>query len=175
MPAEKMVFVDETGTKLGMARNYGWGPRNKPVAITQPVRGKHVNLIGAIGLDGVRASMTIEGSVNGEVFQVFLRDGLVPTLRKGDIVVMDNLSVHKVRGVRELIESAGARVLYLPPYSPDLNPIELTWAKVKSRLRAVGANSVELLNTVIGRALDAIDEALCRRWFSHCGYEIQST
>jgi len=175
MLADKLVFLDETATWLGMTRGYGWSKKGLEVRITRAVRKRHVSLIGAIALDGSRGAMMVEGSVDGDVFKAYLEQGLVPNLNPGDIVVMDNLSVHKVDGVREIIEAAGASVLYLPPYSPDFSPIELCWAIMKAKLREVGAQSVELLTTVVGKFLDALQPAACAAWFKHCGYAVQST
>ena len=127
-------------------------------------------MIGAINADGVGAAMSLEGAVDGEAFKLFVREVLVPKLSPGDAVVMDNLSSHKVRGVRELIEGAGARLLYLPPYSPDCNPIEPIWSKVKRILRSLGARTVEALHDAIAQALRAVTAQDCRGCIAACGY-----
>ena len=128
-------------------------------------------LIAALGLEGIRCSTVVDGAVNGDVFEAFVEQVLVPQLKPGDIVVMDNLSSHKVAGVREAIESVGASVWYLPPYSPDMNPIEKMWSKVKTWLRRVAARTVEGLIHAVGDAFRAVDAEECRAYFRSCGYD----
>lgn len=143
-------------------RVYGVVPRN---------RGKVLTVIGALGLEGVRAHMEVEGGTTGEVFLQYLREHLVPALRPGDVVVMDNLGAHHATAVRPLIESAGAKVLYLPPYSCDLNPIELTWSKLKAVLRRIGARTVERLRQAVAEAFQAVRPCDAEGWFGHCGFD----
>lgn len=127
-------------------------------------------MVAAVGLDGLHAPFVIEGPVDAEVFSAYVQQLLVPTLRPGDIVVMDNLSPHKAAGIREAIEATGAQLWYLPPYSPDLNPIEQLWSKIKEHLRKIAARTLDSLADAIGRALQTItlDDVLA--WFRHCGY-----
>jgi transposase len=127
-------------------------------------------MLGALGLGGVQALMTKLGGTNRATFLEFLTDHLIPTLKPGNVVVLDNLGAHHATGVRALIESVGARVLYLPAYSPDLNPIELCWSKLKSTLKALGARTVATLRDVIEAAADFISPDDARAWFAHCGY-----
>ncbi len=127
-------------------------------------------MLGALGLDGLQALMTKQGGTNRAVFFEFLDEHLVPTLKSGDVVVMDNLGAHHATGVREKIEAVGARVLYMPPYSPDLNPIELCWSKLKGNLKALGARTVATLYEFIEVAADLITGQDARAWFTHCGY-----
>lgn len=127
-------------------------------------------VIGAVRLDGTTACMAIEGATDTEVFRSYVSDVLVPTLRSGDIVIMDNLAPHKSEQTIALIEAAGASAVFLPPYSPDFNPIELMWSKVKAALRAAEARTHESLLTALASALDSISPSDARNWFAHCGY-----
>ena len=127
-------------------------------------------VIGAVRVDGTTACMAIEGATDTAVFRAFISDVLVPTLRSGDIVVMDNLIPHKNEQTIALLEAVGATALFLPPYSPDLNPIELMWSKVKAALRASEARSHESLLKALASALDSISASDARNWFAHCGY-----
>ncbi len=129
-------------------------------------------MLAALGVDGVTAAMTIDGATDGDVFRVFVEQVLGPSLTPGDIVVMDNLSAHKVAGIREAIESTGARLLYLPPYSPDLSPIEQCWSKLKSDLRTAQARTREALDEAITQAFATVSAADARAWFAHCGYAL---
>ena len=130
-------------------------------------------MIGALTLDGLTAMMTIEGGTSGDVFAAYVEHVLVPVLEPGQIVVMDNLGAHKDLRIRPLIEGAGAKVCYLPPYSPDLNPIELAWSKLKNLLRVLKARTREELDHCIAIAMKAIDAADAEGWFRHCGYRHQ--
>jgi transposase len=125
---------------------------------------------GALGVRGLEALMTGEGATDGEVFRAFVEQVVCPTLEPGDIVVMDNLRAHKVAGIQEAMESCGAQLLYLPPYSPDLSPIELCWSKLKTALRRLGARTREALESAIAHALGNISAADALAWFAHCGY-----
>jgi transposase len=116
--------------------------------------------------------MTVDGATDGEVFQAYVEQVLCPTLESGDVVVMDNLGAHKVSGIREAIEAKGAKVIYLPPYSPDGNPIEKCWSKLKTGLRAVGARSREALEEAIGQVIKTISKTDALAWFAHCGYVV---
>lgn len=129
-------------------------------------------MISSVRLDGSTECMAVKGATNTEVFRAYVADVLVPTLREGDIVVMDNLSAHKNKETLAIIEQAGAEPLFLPPYSPDLNPIEMMWSKVKSILRSEEARDPESLVEAIGYALDKVTPSDARNWFAHCGYNI---
>jgi transposase len=135
---------------------------------------KTTTLIAALGIEGIRCSTVVDGAVNGDVFEAFVEQVLTPQLRDGDIVVMDNLSSHKRQRTRELIEGAGARVLFLPPYSPDLNPIELIFAKVKHLLRSLACRTREALWGVMQSVLDQITVSDAINCFRHCGYTLQT-
>ena len=154
-----------------MTRQYGRTPMGQRLFDTVP--GGHWNtttMISAIRLEGVATAMVTEGSTNTLVFTGFIESFLVPVLRPGDIVVMDNLSSHKASSVAEAIEAVGAEVWYLPPYSPDLNPIELMWSKVKNLLRSLAARTNRTLITAIGKALGAVTPEDTAGWFAHDGY-----
>lgn len=131
-----------------------------------------MTLLGAMSVDGLVATMTVEAPTDGEVFLAYLEQVLCPRLKPGDVVVMDNLSSHKVAGVRELIEAAGADMLYLPPYSPDFNPIEQCWSKLKQALRSAKARSVHALQQAVAEAIPTISPNNAQAWFRHCGYYI---
>lgn len=157
-----------------LTRLWGRAPRGQRIAETTPQgHWKVLTVLGAMGLGGVRAAMTIESATDGEVFLAYLEQVLAPKLRVGDVVVMDNLSPHKIKRVREVIEAVGAQLLYLPPYSPDLNPIEKAWAKLKQLLRAAKARTSELLEQAVAEALRAISADNAAAWFRYCGYGIQ--
>ena len=134
---------------------------------------KTTTLIAALGLEGVRCSTVVDGAVNGAVFESFVEQVLVPELRAGDVVVMDNLSSHKTAMTRELIESAGAELVFLPPYSPDLNPIEMVFAKVKQLLRSLACRTRDQLWRSMQRVLDAVTPSDAANCFRHCGYTLR--
>jgi transposase len=168
-----LKFVDESGINLALTRLYGRArPGQRAVGSTPINYGENVSLMGALGLDGLDAPMMIGGAVDGDVFRVWTEEVLCPTLVAGDIVVMDNLQAHKVRGIREAIEGRGAKLIYLPPYSPDLSPIEACWSKLKTALRAAGARTQRALERAIKQALETITESDALAWFAHCGYRL---
>jgi transposase len=131
---------------------------------------KTTTFLAALRHDGLTAPMVVDGAINGELFLAYVNQILLPTLKKGDIVVLDNLSSHKVAGVREVIESAGARVVYLPPYSPDLNPIEMAFSKLKTMLRKMKLRTMEELWNKIGKLCDIFTTEECKNYFKHAGY-----
>lgn len=134
--------------------------------------GQRTTLIGALGYRGFKTSLFGRWYTDGSIFLTFVQESLVPTLTPGDVVVMDNLSAHKVAGIKEAIEKAGARLLYLPPYSPDLSPIELAWSKIKNTLRTIGALTPRKLHHAICQAFHSISENDSIAWFKHCGYSV---
>lgn len=169
----RLVFLDESGVTTEMTRRYGRAPRGERVAEATPAgRWKIVTLLGAITLQGLLATMTIESPTDGDVFLAYLEQVLCPQLQPGHVVVMDNLSAHKVAGVRQLIQARGAQLLYLPPYSPDFNPIEQCWAKIKEILRSAKARTLQLLEDAVTLAITAITTDNASAWFHHCGYRI---
>jgi transposase len=168
---EQLVFLDESGASTQMTRNYGRAERGARVQEATPQgHWRTVTMLAALTIGGLQAPMTIESATDGDVFLAYLEQVLCPRLRAGRVVIMDNLAAHKVAGVRELIESRGARLLYLPPYSPDFNPIEHAWSKIKQLLRAAKARSLEALESAVAQALAAVTQDNAAAWFAHCGY-----
>lgn len=171
----RLVFLDESGSHVAMTREYAWTPvGERAVDMVPRNRGTVTTMLGAMDCQGVRALMTVEGATDADVFEVFVKDVLVPKLKAEDIVVMDNVGAHKPEGILALIRASGARVLFLPPYSPDLNPIELLWARFKQVLKDFGARTREALEEAISNAIDFIGPGDARGWFSHCGYDVQA-
>ena len=170
--SERLVFVDECSTNTSLAPLYGWARRGERVHQKVPRNwDKNVTLLSSIGKRmGMGASLVVEGSTNTKVFETYLREVLCPTLEEGQVVVMDNLSSHKGERVRKLIEGKGCELLYLPSYSPDFNPIEQAFSKLKSYLREACARSHETLMEVIGEALRTISASDAESFFGHCGY-----
>jgi transposase len=169
---EDLIFIDETGVNLAMVQLYARSLKGTRAYGEKPHSDRqNITLIGAIGLAGFVSAMTIDGSINGDVFRIFVEKILVPNLWEGACVIMDNFSVHKVVGIRELIESKGAQLIYLPPYSPDFNPIENCWSKLKEYLRSVGARSRSALDAAIGKVIDEIITLKdINHWFAHDCY-----
>lgn len=169
----RLHFVDETSTNLTYCRRYGRAPGGQRVNQAVPLHsGPNVTLIAALTPRGLGAAMTVSGAVNGDVFAAYLEQVLGPTLRPGDVVVLDNLPAHKVDGLAAVVEQRGARLLYLPPYSPDFNPIELAFSKLKTRLRQLQARTREALENAIRAATKWIRRTDARNWFAHCGYHV---
>jgi transposase len=167
----KVVFIDETWAKTNMTRTYGRSNLGTRLVEKTPCgRWQTTTFLGALRADGFIAPLTVEGAINGELFRAWVEQHLAPVLKPGDIVVMDNLSSHKVTGIREAIEAVGAELRYLPPYSPDLNPIELAFAKFKKLLRDGAERTVDKLWKLCGSILDQFTESECRNYFRHCGY-----
>ena len=168
----RLVFVDETWASTNMTRRYGRSPKGQRLVCPVPHgHWKTTTFVAALRLDGLTAPLVIDGALNGDLFVAYVEQQLAPTLRPGDVVILDNLSSHKRAGVRVAIEAAGARLVYLPPYSPDLNPIERAFAKLKALLRQAGERTVEGLWDFLGKALDAFGPQECRNYFRHCGYQ----
>lgn len=156
-----------------MTRLYGRAAKGERVIDTVPQNyGENVTMLASLSLSGIEAPMTISGAVDGIAFKVYVEQVLCPTLQKGDVVVMDNLPAHKVAGIKELIEAKGARLIYLPPYSPDLNPIEKCWSKIKTYLRKAKARTRTELEKALREALLLITEGDAVGWFKSCGYAI---
>ena len=169
----RFVFVDECGTNIALTRLYARAPRGERAFGKVPRNwGKNVTLIAAMSTEGMGQAMSVEGATDGAAFETYVKHFLVPTLKEGQVVVMDNLQVHKSTKVRKLVESVGASVLFLPPYSPDFSPIEEAFSKIKAILRKIEARTQETLVEAIGQALDAISRRDALGWFSHCGYRL---
>jgi transposase len=166
---ERLIFLDESGVTTSMTRLYARGLGGARICEGTPdSRWKMLTILGALSTRGIVAAMTIEEATDGDIFLAYLDHCLCPKLRAGDVVVMDNLSSHKVAGVLERIEQCGAEVLYLPPYSPDLNPIEKAWSKLKTLLRSAKARSKEALDQAISELLPQITSDNAIAWFQHC-------
>lgn len=167
----RLVFLDETGTNLSLTRRYGRAKRGQRVVGQVPRNhGPNVTLIAAMDRDGFCGEMTLTGALDGLAFEVFVTKILVPHLWPGDLVICDNLSVHKRRSARLWIEATGAQLLFLPPYSPDFNPIELAFSKLKTALRGASARTRADLEHAITAALGTITSQDATAWFRHCGF-----
>jgi transposase len=157
-----------------MTRQYGRAPRGERVVGAVPQNyGANVTMLAALSRQGVGAVMTVDGATDAAVFHAYVEHVLGPTLVPGDVVIMDNLRAHKVAGIRERIEACGARLIYLPPYSPDLSPIEPCWSKLKALLRTAQARTREALDAAIQQVLAAVTASDARGWFRHCGYALR--
>ncbi len=169
--AGRLVFVDEMGSNVSLSLLYAWSRRGERAHAKAPRNwGKNVTLLASMGSEGVGPCLAVEGPTTREVFEAYLERVLAPTLGAGQVVVMDNLSAHKGGRVREILETRGCELLYLPPYSPDLNPIEQAFSKVKGLMRKAEARTRGALVEAMGRALDAVSAQDARGFFGHCGY-----
>ncbi len=172
----RLVFIDETGCNLAMGRHYARAPRGERAMDRLPnKRGGPITIIGALRHDGLDALMTVDGGTDTLVFQAYVDQVLIPTLEPGDIVVLDNLAAHRADGVRQSIEAAGCELVFQSPYSPDLNPIELAWSKVKAFLRTARARTRDTLDMVLGWTLELVTHSDAQGWFRHCGVGHQRT
>jgi transposase len=168
---ERLVFVDEMGVHTSLAPLYGYALRGERLRLSVPRnRGPNITLLSSMTTGGMGPSLAVEGATTACVFETYVKKVLVPSLRAGQIVVMDNLSAHKPKRVRELIESRDCELLHLPAYSPDYNPIEEAFSKIKRFLRKVGARSKEALVEALGRALSVVSSEEARGYFKHAGY-----
>jgi len=169
--AGRLVFVDEMGTNVSLSPLYAWSRKGERAFGSAPRNwGKNVTLLASITTEGLGPCLAVEGSTTREVFEAYLERVLAPTLRSAQVVVMDNLSAHKGGRVKEIIERRGCELIYLPPYSPDLNPIEEAFSKIKGLMRKAGARTRGALIGAMGRALDAVTDYDARGFFGHCGY-----
>ena len=167
----RFVFLDETGAKTTFTRRYGWSRRGERVHATAPAgHWNTTTLMAAVGLEGVTAAMAFPGATDGAAFRAFCEKVLAPQLKPGDVVVLDNLASHKNQGALEALRRAGAEVWPLPPYSPDLNPIENLFSKIKESLRQAEARTERRLIQAIANALNAVTPTDCANTFRHCGY-----
>jgi transposase len=171
MDAARFVFLDETGTATNMARRYGRSPYGaRLVAAVPHGHWRTTTLVAGLRESGIVAPLVLDGPMTGPAFCAYVEQFLAPALAPGDVVVLDNLAAHKVKGVRQAIAAAGASILYLPPYSPDLNPIEQLFAKLKALLRKLAARTKDDLWQAIGRLLASLPPRECANYLSHCGY-----
>ena len=170
---EQLVFVDESGTNISLTRLYGWAPHDRRATGSVPRNhGKNTTLVAALAPDGLHEPWLIEGAIETESFVWYIAEQLAPTLRPGQIVVLDNLSVHKAERVRQAIEARGCQLLFLPPYSPDFTPIEQAFSKLKAILRGLGARTKEALQEAVRLAIEAITRHDAAAWFAHAGYAL---
>lgn len=169
----RFKFLDESGVHLGLTRRYGRAAPGQRVVESVPLpSGPQTTTLAVLGVRGISAPLVLPGAVDGTVFCEYLKQCVVPTLQPGEVLFMDNLSAHKVAGVEALIQASGAQLVYLPPYSSDLNPIELAWSKLKVILRRLKARSFPDLLEALKQALLAITPQDIQGWFAHCGYAI---
>ena len=172
----KGIFVDEMGSNLAMTRRYG---RAAPgVRVPDPVpgdRGGNVSTIGALDLNGMRTGLSVPGAIDGETMVFFVEELLAPTLKRGEVVFLDNCPIHKQEEIEELIDARGAGVVFLPSYSPDLNPIELCWSKIKARLRTLKPRTPATLLDALVDAFATVTVHDIHGWFEHCGYRVVPT
>ena len=173
MDPAAFVFIDETGASTRMVRHYGWGPRGERLVDVAPHgHWRTTTFVAGLRSTGLVAPMVLDGPMTSEAFHAYVEQVLVPALSPGDVVVLDNLAPHKTAGVREAIRAAGASLLYLPPYSPDLNPIEQVFAKLKALLRQAAARTRERLWTTIGCLLERFSPDECRNYIRNAGYAL---
>jgi transposase len=171
LDTRSLVFVDEMGTNVSLSPIYGWSRKGERAYCSVPRnRGKNTTVLASMSVEGMGPSLAVEDATNANVFETYVERVLAPTLREGQVVIMDNLSAHKGERIRELIEGRGCELLYLPSYSPDLNPIEEAFSKIKNLLRKAEARSREALLEAIGTAISAISAQDARGFFEHCGY-----
>jgi transposase len=169
----KLKFLDEAGSNLAMTRLYGRAAKGERVIDSVPQNhGSNTTMLATLSVSGMTAPMTINGAVDGDVLKIYVEQILGPNLSAGEIVVMDNLPAHKVKGIRELIEARGAFLIYLPPYSPDLNPIEKCWSKIKTYLKRAKARTRAELEKAFAEALLLVSPKDAEGWFRSCGYAI---
>lgn len=170
IPAKDLIFLDESGINLALTRLFARAPKGKTRGKRPQKRGKNVSLIGAIGLNGLVTQISLLGSTDSLTFEAFIAQRLVPKLWSGACVLMDNCSIHKGAEISALITQAGAKLIYLPPYSPDFSPIENCWSKIKSLLRSIGASNYPDLVKAIVEAFEQVSVKDIKNWFTHCCY-----
>lgn len=173
MDTSRLVFLDETAAWCHMAALYGWSKAGEQAVMTGTKRGKRLSMVGAIATDGLRGNMLYEGTMTSDLMVKFVQETLGPNLNEGDILVMDGASVHKTAAVRDAVESFGATILILPPYSPELNPIEHTWSTVKAYIRKIGAASMTELRLLANEAWEWTT-SFVTGWIKHCGYALST-
>ena len=169
----KLVFVDEMGTNTSLCQRYAYSPKGRRAYAKVPRnRGANTTLLASMSLEGMGPCLAVEGATTTTVFEAYVEKVLTPSLRRGQIVVLDNLGAHKSERARELIEGRGCQLLFLPPYSPDFNPIEEAFSKIKGALRKAGARTREALIEALGVAISAVTARDARGFFEHCGYHL---
>lgn len=170
------MFIDEAGSTVAMTRTHARAPRGERTSEAVPRnRGTVTTILGALTIDGLTATMTVEGGTDGDVFAAYVEHVLLPCLCHGDLVVMDNAAAHKDPRVKALLDEVGAKAVYIPPYTPEFNPIELAWSKLKALLRTAKARTVDALNEAIAESMKLITHQDAAGWFRHCGYTGHAT
>lgn len=174
MSHERLIFVDEAGVNTAMTRRFARAPRGERAHDSAPRNyGEQTSLISALGLErGLLATMTVQGAVDTLCFDAYITQMLSPCLRRGDVVVLDNLGAHKASCLEQVAEERGAWVLWLPPYSPDFSPIENCWSKIKTALRAAKARTRDELEKALATAIELVTKTDIQGWFTHCGYSV---
>ncbi len=173
LSSNRLIFLDESGFRLGATNLYGWGPKGQKVfGYASHASWKTMTMIGAMSVDGLHGFMTIDAATSGDVFLAFVEQQLVPNIREGDVIIMDNLAAHKNSSAREAIERCGAIIEFLPPYSPDLNPIEKLWAKVKEWIRRCDTTTRALFDNALAEALDNVTHKDRIGWTQYSGYTV---
>ena len=171
MDTQNTYWLDQTGINAGMTRLYGRAPSNERIEEYVPdVRFERTSVMGAMGLNGIIAPLTYKGTLNGEFFGVYVKECLAPAMKEGDTLMLDNLSTHKVKDARKPLYEKGIKVVFLPPYSHDFNPIEQAWSKIKAYLRKIKARTFDELFSAMGSALDVITGEDIHSWVRNCGY-----
>jgi transposase len=172
---KRLRFIDETGINIALTRRYGRAPRGERISEAVPKNYREQrSVIGSMGVDGVAALFIIEGAVDTPAFDVYVEQVLRPTLKAGDVLVLDNLTAHHASQIEAVAQECQAKVLWLSPYSPDFSPIELLWSKIKTGLRKAKARTIEELGRALNKGLELITTKDCRAWFTHCGYSVAS-
>ena len=170
--AKKLIFIDESGANLAMCRNYARAIGGDRIKMPKPFnRGSNFSIIGAIGFDKIIAALYGEWATDGEIFLTFINECLVPHLKPYHIVILDNISFHKIRDVQKAIEATGAKVEYLPGYSPDFSPIENMWSKIKTILRKISPRTSKQFKSAIAKSFKAITKNDLKAWYEYCGYQ----
>lgn len=171
----RLVFLDESGLRLGATNRYGWAPQGEKAYGREPHGAwETMTMIGAMSTSGLRGFMTIDAATSSDVFVAYVENELAPRLQPGDCVVMDNLAAHKNQQAKRLIEERGANVVFLPPYSPDFNPIEKLWAKLKELIRRCETLTRDTFDDAVAGALAHISISDMTAWTKHCGYSINA-
>jgi transposase len=172
---KQFIFIDEAAVNTAMTRRFGWAAPGERVIDKVPRNyGAQTSMISAIALRGLVATMSLEGAVDTLAFDAYITEVLGPKLKAGDVVILDNLNVHKASQIEQVASQRGARVIWLPPYSPDYSPIEQCWSKIRQLLRAAKARTREELEAALSEALKLVAKSDIRGWFNHCGYPVAS-
>jgi len=172
----RLKFIDEAGVNLALTRSYGRAPSGERVREKVPRNyGQQTSILSVLGLEGPAALMTVEGAVDTDVFNVYVKKVLKPTLNRGDVIVLDRLAAHRASCIERVADECGAEVIWLSPYSPDFSPIEMLWSKIKANMRSAKARSREELEKALVAAINLVTSDDCMGWFRHCGYQVAST